>query len=283
MKWYDLKELEKHHINHFAQAGEDGLLEYIFKNIEPRTKFAVEFGAGNMVHKRYDDIFKSALKKWKISHTRELDDKIDPGGTSEKTRFLQYINHDLKRGTPNVKWLVDEFGWTSIMWDYQKKKADNEKKNNKYGISQELVTYENVNDLFEKYKIPSDVDLVVIDVDGQDYWIWESLKWKPQVVEIEFNTALDVFKSKVMNKDSGHYKTRNSKSANYGASLSALKKLGTKKGYTMICRCGRNLFFVLNELVEDGYDVDIGDLNIEPFPSDSDREINKNNDKWIEV
>ena len=40
-KWYELEELEKHHINHYAQDGEDGLLEYIFKNIEPRTKFAV--------------------------------------------------------------------------------------------------------------------------------------------------------------------------------------------------------------------------------------------------
>ena len=91
--------------------------------------------------------------------------------------------------------------------------------------------------------------MVVIDVDGQDYWIWEALDWKPQVVVIEFNTTIDKNESKVMHKDSEHYKWRDNTSSYYGASVSALKKLGKKKGYTLIDVCGRNLFFILDELV----------------------------------
>ena len=230
--WYDLEELKKHHINHYAQAGEDGLLEYIFENIIPKTYFAVEFGAG-------------------------------------------YVSKGM--GTPNVRWLVEEFGWKCVMWEIVKKKITK-----KY-VHEEAVTHENVNDLFEKYKVPRDVDIVVIDVDGQDYWIWESLEWKPQVVEIEFNTALDFHESKVMKKDSEHYTIRDTSSGNYGASVLALKKLGTKKGYTMIGRCGRNLFFVLNELVEGGYDVDIDDLDLEVCSVDKNRKVDKENENWIEV
>ena len=121
-KWYDINELKKHHTNHHAQAGEDGLLEYIFKNIEPKSKYAVEFGAGSM------------------------------------------------KGTPNVKWLVDEFEWTSLMFEIAKKNDEGTKK--KYGIKSESVDYKNINDLFKKYDVPDDIDIVVIDVDGQDYWIW---------------------------------------------------------------------------------------------------------------
>ena len=230
-KWYELEELEKHHINHYAQDGEDGLLEYIFKNIEPRTKFAVEFGAG------------------------------------QSSRI---------HGTLNVKWLVEKFGWECVMWEINDKKITTDY------VYKEAVTPENVNDLFEKYKVPKEVDVVVIDVDGQDYWIWKSLEWKPQIVEIEFNTKLYCWENKVMEKDSEHYKIRDTKSASYGASVLALKKLGTEKGYTMIDRCGRNLFFVLNEFVEEGYDVDINDLDFYVTKADRPRVFDKDK-KWVEV
>ena len=59
---------------------------------------------------------------------------------------------------------------------------------------------ENINDLFKKHKVPVDVDLVVIDVDGQDYWIWKALEAKPRVVEIEFNTTLGMDEIKVMHR-----------------------------------------------------------------------------------
>ena len=235
-KWYDINELKKHKKNHYAQAGEDGLIEYIFKNITPKSKVGVEFGSGGM------------------------------------------------SGTPNLRYLVEKFQWKTIMWDGIE---NNFKKNGpsickKFGIHNEIVTDENINNLFTKYEISEDVDIVVIDVDGQDYYIWESLTWKPQVVEIEFNTTLDVNESKVMHRDIEHYKWRDSKSSYYGASVTALKKLGKKKGYTLIGCCGRNLFFVLDELVEDGYDVDVNDLGVELVKADKPR-LPSTKEKWVEV
>jgi len=237
MKWYDIDELKKYHKNHYAQEGEDGLLEYIFENIEPKSKFAVEFGAG----------------------------------------------HVIKEGTTNIKWLVDKFEWKSLMFEVTDK--NHKVLREKYNIKKEMVDYKNINNLFEKYNVTENIDLVVIDVDGQDYWIWETLTWRPQVVEIEFNTTLDLNESKVMMKDTNHFNWRSSNSSYYGASVLALKKLGKKKGYTLIDCCGRNLFFVLDELVEDGYDVNLNDLGVEVFCVDKDRKMNDvdSDKKWVEV
>tara|TARA_A100001391_G_scaffold158488_1_gene116927 strand:+ start:332 stop:1039 length:708 start_codon:yes stop_codon:yes gene_type:complete len=232
-KWYDLSELKKHHKNYHTQQGEDGLLEYIFKNIEPKSKFGVEFGAGHI-------------------------------------------------SSFNVRILVEKFGWKTVMWENNlNKNSDDDRQ--KYGISNDSVTYVNVNDLFKKQNVPTDLDLVVIDVDGQDYWIWEALEFKPQVVMIEFNTTLNLKESKVMHKDSEHFKWRDSKSSYYGASVLALKKLGKKKGYTLIDCCGRNLFFVLDELIEDGYDVNVNNLDIQIVKADLNRKNKTIEEKWVNV
>tara|TARA_R100001377_G_scaffold33339_1_gene18213 strand:+ start:340 stop:1092 length:753 start_codon:yes stop_codon:yes gene_type:complete len=247
-KWYDLSELKKHQFNYYAQAGEDGLLKYIFENIQPRCKFGVEFGAGGVMAKQ----------------------NFVPTGLPM---------NDVADGT-NLKLFVNDFNWKTVMWENKPMNSPASMK--KYGIHIESVTIENVNDLFKKYNVPENVDVVVIDVDGQDYWIWEALDWKPQVVVIEFNTTIDKNESKVMHKDSEHYKWRDNTSSYYGASVSALKKLGKKKGYTLIDVCGRNLFFILDELVEDGYDVNVNDLGVKLVEADKSREVNKK-EKWVNV
>ena len=64
------------------------------------------------------------------------------------------------------------------------------------------------------------------------------------------------------------------------------KKLGEKKGYTLIDRCGRNLFFILNELIDDDYEVSIKDLekitSDAGLNADSDRKLT-GDEKWVNV
>jgi hypothetical protein len=48
------------------------------------------------------------------------------------------------------------------------------------------VTRDNVNGLIEKVGIAGDIDLLSIDVDGMDYWIWDAVAViSPRVVIIE--------------------------------------------------------------------------------------------------
>ena len=44
------------------------------------------------------------------------------------------------------------------------------------------ITAENINDLFELHGVPNDLDLLSIDIDGNDFYIWKALdeKYRPK-------------------------------------------------------------------------------------------------------
>ena len=73
----------------------------------------------------------------------------------------------------NSRYLLEK-GWTGLRMD-----------GNPMGdttIMQEMITAENICDLFKKYNVPNEFDLLSIDIDGNDYWVWEAIKCiNPQV------------------------------------------------------------------------------------------------------
>lgn len=89
---------------------------------------------------------------------------------------------------------------------------------------------------------PQDIDLVSIDIDGTDYFIWESLsEFDPKVVVIEFNPTIPNDVIFVQAKDN---------SINQGCSLLSLIFLGAEKGYELICCTSWNAIFVKAEFYE---------------------------------
>ncbi|HEY7077159.1 MAG TPA: hypothetical protein VH418_17400, partial [Solirubrobacteraceae bacterium] len=93
------------------------------------------------------------------------------------------------------------------------------------------VTAENVEELFARAGVPEEPDVLSIDVDGNDYWIWRALeRHRPRIVVIEYNGALDPAEPRVApyRPDAGW-----DHSAGYGASLAALEALGAVKGYAL--------------------------------------------------
>jgi hypothetical protein len=96
--------------------------------------------------------------------------------------------------------------------------------------------------------VPAEPDLLVIDVDGNDYWIWRALEaFRPRVVVIEYNGDLDPTLPKVMPYTPGW---RWDHTSGYGASLAALEALGEEKGYRLVHTelTGVNAFFVRAEV-----------------------------------
>jgi hypothetical protein len=84
--------------------------------------------------------------------------------------------------------------------------------------------------------IPIDFDFLSIDIDGNDYHIWESLhNYAPKVVCIEHNGTIPHNIEFVQPKNM---------SVNQGASPLALKKLGKAKGYELVCVNIHNSIFV---------------------------------------
>ena len=174
-----------------------------------------------------------------------------------------------KIGTTNkfaVEFGIDEYegntkllkkqGWNCLWMDGN---GDGNK------IKKEFITAENINDLFRKYNVPEEFDLLSIDIDGNDLWIWKAIEnYKPRVVVIEYNSSISVNESKTVKYDP---ELTWDGSDYYGASLLALKKLGIIKGYTLIA-CdsnGVNAFFLRNDVIENKFEVrDIVDIYKRP-------------------
>jgi hypothetical protein len=144
----------------------------------------------------------------------------------------------------NTRYLIEKKGWNYLHMDggsYKKTYTD---------IKKEFITAENINKLFKKYKVPKEFDLLSIDIDFNDYWVWKALKgYKPRVIIMEYNASIPPNESKTVPYSANRVWDG---TMYYGASILALEKLGKIKGYSLIgCdKKGINAFFVRNDLID---------------------------------
>jgi hypothetical protein len=121
--------------------------------------------------------------------------------------------------------------------------------NSRVTTTKAFVSAGNVEAVFERLEVPEDLDVLSIDVDGQDYWIWRAItRWRPRVVVIEYNGTLGdeplVVPEGAAPWDQTSY---------FGASLRALRQLAAEKGYRFVYSdlCGSNAFFVRADLPDE--------------------------------
>ena len=115
------------------------------------------------------------------------------------------------------------------------------------------VTPENVQTLFEQGHLPREPDILSIDVDGADYWIWEAIHdYHPRAVVIEYNPTLPPGRLLVQPVDhAGGW----SGTDFFGASLDALAALADRRGYRLVHTdlAAANAFFVRKDLAPDSF------------------------------
>ena len=94
---------------------------------------------------------------------------------------------------------------------------------------------------------PVEVDLLSIDIDGNDYWVWQAIKSvSARVVVIEYNASYPPPVEFVRVYDPA---ARWGRDDYFGASLTSLEKLGRELGYALVgCSLsGANAFFVRDD------------------------------------
>jgi hypothetical protein len=111
----------------------------------------------------------------------------------------------------------------------------------------DMVTAENIEDILSTSGVPVSFDLLSIDIDSNDYWVWQAISgYRPRVVVCEYNGELDpsAALTQPYRPDSGWDRTNY-----FGASLRAVVDLARHKGYTLVHTdlTGTNAFFVLDE------------------------------------
>lgn len=94
--------------------------------------------------------------------------------------------------------------------------------------------------LLNNHGISEQLDLLSIDIDGNDYYIYESLKEiRPRVVICEYNPTIPA-----------HIELLAEYNNYFGCSVASLNNLAIKKGYALVAITQTNCIFVLKELEE---------------------------------
>jgi hypothetical protein len=152
----------------------------------------------------------------------------------------------------NSGFLVAECGWTGLMMDANRAKiAAIKQRYAGHAVTtvKAKVTREAINGALTHHGFTGELDLLSIDIDGMDYWVWEAITaCQPRVVAIEYNWLFGPERSVTIPYDAefevGAVGTR----AYRGASLAALVHLGRRKGYRLVATERVNAIFLRNDI-----------------------------------
>jgi hypothetical protein len=195
----------------FSQFEEDGKLLYIFSLLGMGNKTFVDLGSNDGVNSNCANL--AVHFNWK-------------GLFVDGDKKLLKIGQRFYKKTPDA-------------WSYKPKFAAC------------FLTAANVNPLLKDNGFEGEIEFLSIDIDGNDYWIWEALEViQPKVIMIESQVAFGL--QNLVVPYQADFKGDVENNNYYGASSLALQKLGRKKGYRLVGanENGNNLFFIKNGLAE---------------------------------
>lgn len=122
-------------------------------------------------------------------------------------------------------------------------------------IVQTWITRRNVDDVIRNNGFSGEIDLLSLDIDGVDYWIWKEINSiTPRVVVLEFNHLWGPEESVTVPYSDDFVAEFSAYGSDYGgASLMAFVKLGKEKGYRLVGTniIATNAFFIRNDILCD--------------------------------
>lgn len=195
----------------FSQNGEDGILLLLFAALGTTTKIAVEICASNGIECNAANLI---------------------------------VNH----------------GWTALLIDGDEEQL---KEGRRFyarcpttalhppTLARAWITTENVNQVLQENGISGEIDLLSLDMDGVDYWIWRAIDViQPRVVVLEYLSPMGPERSLTVPYEA---EFRSGLQQFRGASLMAFVKLGREKGYRLVGtqRYGFNAFFLRSDVGAD--------------------------------
>jgi hypothetical protein len=206
--------INRYELSIFSQNGEDGILFFLFSLLGTTNRYFVEFG---------------------IEDGREC----------------------------NTGNLSINFGWRGLLIEGSAQQAVRARayyaqrlgeRREEVRIVNAFVQPDNINMLFRDNGVPAEIDLLSIDIDGNDYWVWEALSaTSPRVVVVEYNASLGAERSLSTQYDALFDRWKKHESGYYhGASLAAFDKLAKARGYVLVgCDSrGINAFFARQDVAD---------------------------------
>lgn len=160
----------------------------------------------------------------------------------------------------NTRWLLERRNWKGLVIDGSEENVNHIKQSDICWRHQltavaSFITRENINELIISNGFGGALGILSIDIDGADYWVWQSINCVyPSIVVVEYNSLFGDTATVTVpyRPDFQRVKAHHSNSY-YGASLAALALLGEQKGYALVGSnsAGNNAFFVRNDLLRE--------------------------------
>ena len=155
---------------------------------------------------------------------------------------VEFGSWDGKRCS-NTFSLINEGGYSAVLIEGDSKRFKDLIKtfegNEKVTLMNTFVGFETedgLDSLLKTINIPINFDLLSIDIDGNDYHVWQAIQdYKPKVVVIEFNPTIPKQVEFVQAQDMR---------ITQGSSLLSISKLAKSKGYELVATTKTNAFFV---------------------------------------
>ena len=181
-----------------SQNGEDGIIEELLKRLEISNGWVCEFGAWDGVH---------LSNTFNLVKTKNFKAVFIEGNNSKYNDLLKTCEK-----YPNIIPL-------NAYVDH----------NN---------TKNSLDNLLKNTEIPYDFDILSIDIDGYDYYIWKSLiNYKPKIIIIEINSSINTNNQKHIHNPPKYN----------GTGFRPTFNLGIDKGYKFVLHTG-NMIFVRDDL-----------------------------------
>lgn len=158
----------------------------------------------------------------------------------------------------NTRFLVANRNWRGLVMDCSTENMDSLRRADIYW-RHDLTTVaafvepDNIDSLLRDHGFAGALGILSIDIDSNDYWIWDAITAAdPWIVIVEYNAVLGDLRPLTIPYTRGFDRTTAHTSFLYwGASIAAWMEIAGKRGYTLLGtnRAGCNAFFVRNDLL----------------------------------
>lgn len=205
----DFTRLDQYAFKVFSQWGEDGILQFLVREVAIEHRTFIEFGVEDF--------------------------------TESNCRFLMMKDHwrgfIVDGSSENIRRIRSSY----YFWRYD------------LAAVEAFITRETINEILGRSGFESDLGILSVDIDGNDYHVLEVITgFRPRILVCEYNPVFGEERALTVPYRPDFQRTRAHHSNLYwGASLPAFRQWATRSGYSFIGTndAGNNAFFVRNDVM----------------------------------
>jgi hypothetical protein len=169
----------------------------------------------------------------------------------EVEKFIEFGVQDYSEA--NTRYLLESSNWIGLVIDADTAAMENLRREAIYWRHTltavgAFITRENINTLFTENGFSGSIGLLSIDIDGNDYWVWEAITAvAPAIIVAEYNSLFGCERAVCVPYNERFHRFDAHHSGQYwGASLAALDHLARSRGYRLVgCNSGgNNAYFI---------------------------------------